>query len=884
MYKGKIIYTIMLFILILLLIAVPVYGEETKVLTLSYENTKNFQIENLPIKRISAPKVGLALSGGGACGFAHIGVLKAFEDSEIHINHITGSSIGSVIGGLYAVGYTSSELEEFAKKIEWNRLYFDQPKRRDLFLGQKQDITSSLFHIRFDGFKPYIPKALSAGQRLSSILNDLVINSCYNLYIDFNKFKIPFKSVATNFITGEKEIIDKGDLSQAMLASIAIPLLFSPVEIDGKLLVEGGLVNNIPSDVIKDMGSEIIITVNTVSPLRKSEELFLPWEQADQVIGIMQRPINESSLKISDIVIQPELGDMLATNFNNIDKVINAGYQATLSQMDEIKSLLSKNSKKGSNDKIILKNINIKGLQHRSLETVQSLIKMEKGEIISENKIIENLKEIYNSGCFSDVKALISSSSDITEVTFVLEENPIIKKIIIEGNNAISDEKILSVLKNKEGSIFNSIFWENDYHNLIKLYRKNDFSLANIDSVKFNKSSGTLTIKIDEGIISTIETNGNHKTKSHVILREFPLKEGEIFDLKKATQGITNIFSTGLFERVFINVAQGNPHPKVIINLIERKYSITKIGVRYDLEKSTRGLLEFKYDNTFGIGAKTIMQLKYGLYDQLVLLKLRADRIFRTYWTYDFSFYYNRNENFLRFDSGIHGTYTDTRRGSMFSIGKQMEKFGTVTLEFRMENLDIITYPYPQYNESLDLRNFTLRSIVDTQDKYPFPDKGSLYHLYYQSAAKILGGKISYTKIFFSFESYQTIKDKYTIHPIFVLGIADETLPFSERFRLGGDKSLFGVKENELHGRTQISGSIEYRMKIPIPKFFNTYINARYDLGGIFRKNQKIVFKDFRHGIGGGLAIDIPFIPFEFSYGHISDGEDKLYLSVGHRF
>ncbi|NVM03853.1 MAG: patatin-like phospholipase family protein [Candidatus Helarchaeota archaeon] len=874
----------MLFILLLFLIVVPIYGEETKVLTLSYENTKNVQIENLPIKRIFTPKVGLALSGGGARGFAHIGVLKAFEDYKIPIDYIAGTSIGSVIGGLYAVGYTTSELEELAKKIEWNKLYFDQPKRRDLFLGQKQDITSSLFHIRFDGFKPHIPKALSAGQKLSSILNDLVINSCYNIYKDFDKFKISFKSVATNFLTGEKEIIDKGDLSQAMLASVAIPLLFSPVEIDGNLLVEGGLVNNIPSDILKDMGSEIIITINTVSPLRKREELFLPWEQADQVIGIMQRPINESSLNISDIVIQPELGDMLATNFNNIENVVNVGYYAALSKIDEIKRQLSKNSKKASNNKIFLEKINIKGLNHRNLETIRPLIEIKKGEIISENKIIENLKEIYNSGYFSDVKASISPSSDIAEVTFLLEENPIIKKIIIDGNKAISDEEILSALKNREGNIFNSIFWKDDYHNLIKLYRKNDFSLANINHVKFDKSNGTLTINIDEGFISAIEIKGNHKTRRHVILREFPLKAGEIFNLEKATQGITNIFSTGLFERVFLSVAQGNPHPKVTINIIEKKYSIVKIGARYDLEKSTRGLFELKYDNTFGIGAKTIMQLKYGLRDQLILLKLRADRIFKTYLTYDFSFYYKNNRNFLRFISGIHGTYTDTRRGGIFYIGQQMEKFGTVTFEFRMENLDILTYPFPQYNESLDLRTFTLRSVVDTQDKYPFPDKGSLYHLYYQRAAKILGGKISYTKIFFSFESYQTIKDKFTIHPSFVLGIADESLPFSERFRLGGDKSLFGIKENELHGRTQISGSIEYRMKIPIPNFFNTYINTRYDLGGIFSKNQKIVFKDFRHGIGGGLAIDIPFIPIEVSYGHISDGEDRMYVSVGHRF
>lgn len=730
----------------------------------------------------------------------------------------------------------------------------------------------------------FTSQAISAGQKLSSILNDLVINSCYNLYKDFNEFKIPFKSVATNFLTGKKEILDKGDLNQAILASIAIPLLFPPVEIEGKLLVEGGLVNNIPTDVAKEMGSDIIITVNTVSPLRKEGELSLPWEQADQVIGIMQKPINEESLKFSDIIIKPDLGDMPATDFKNIENAIKIGYLTTLNKVKDIKELLSKYLENQNNEKIFIEEIKIKGLNHKTPETILPLIKINKENFISKKDIIENLKYIYNSGYFSDVYSSISDSLNSNKLTFTLKENPLIKKIIIDGNNSISDDEIRSLMKNNEGNVFNSTFWDDDYHNIIKLYRKNDYSLATIENVKYDTLNNNLIIKIDEGIINVIETKGNNKTRRHVILREFPLREGEIFNLKKAIQGITNIFSTGLFERVYLSVDRGNPHPKVVINLIEKKYAIAKLGPRYDLDRGTRGLLEFNYDNTFGIGAKTLMQIQYGVNDQLMMFKLRADRIFKTYLTYDFNFYYKNNLNFLRYESGIHGTYKDTRRGAIFSIGQQMERFGTVTFEWRIENLDVITEPFPQYNESLDLRTFTMRSIVDTQDKYPFPDKGSFYHLYYQRSAKILGGKISYSKLFFSSESYHTIKNNHTIHPGFALGIADETLPFSEQFRIGGDKTFFGVKENELYGRTLISGSIEYRFKIPLPNFFNLYLNARYDLGGNFNTYQNITFKDFRHGIGGGLAIDIPFIPTEISYGHISDGEDKLYFSIGHKF
>ena len=195
-FKNKILF----FLFLILFVNVTGFSEENKILTLSYEKDIFLQIEHLPVKKLAAPKIGLALSGGGARGFAHIGVLKALLESDIRVNYMAGTCIGSVIGGLHAVGYTPYELEEFVKQIEWNELYFDSPRRRDLFLGQKQDITSSLFQIRFNGFKPYIPKAISSGQQLSNILNDLVINSTYNLSRDFAKFKIRLRRRTKNHL------------------------------------------------------------------------------------------------------------------------------------------------------------------------------------------------------------------------------------------------------------------------------------------------------------------------------------------------------------------------------------------------------------------------------------------------------------------------------------------------------------------------------------------------------------------------------------------------------------------------------------------------------------------------------------------------------------
>lgn len=344
MKKRRVIKNILIFIVPALIISFlfcsGVYGKDEYILRPTYEQVKNVQINNLPIKHVLTPKLGIALSGGGARGFAHIGMLKAFEEHGITVDYIAGTSIGSIIGGLYAVGYTVQEIEQAAKQIKWNDLVFYAPKRTDLFLGQKQDITSSLFQVRFEGLKPYIPQALSAGQRLTNILNDFAVNSICNFQKDFDRFKIPFRSVTTDFLTGETVVLDSGNLNEAMLASMSIPLLFTPVEIEGRHLVEGGLTNNIPVDIIEEMGSDITVTINTVSPLRKKDDLFLPWEQADQVIGIMQRSSNESQLKRSNVVIEPNLNYRLPTDFSNIDNVINTGYEASLEKIDEIKSAL----------------------------------------------------------------------------------------------------------------------------------------------------------------------------------------------------------------------------------------------------------------------------------------------------------------------------------------------------------------------------------------------------------------------------------------------------------------------------------------------------------------------------------------------------------------
>jgi NTE family protein len=210
------------------------------------------------------PKVALVLSGGGARGFSQIGVLKILEKYNVPVNLIVGNSIGSIIGGLYASGYSVAELESIATSTNWDEVLSltEETKRSELFLDQKQAREKSFLVIRFNGLEPIIPSSISGGQRITNYLSSLTLQALYHPNPSFDGLKIPFRATASDLVSGKRYIFDSGSLSEAMRASVAVPFLFTALDKDSLSLVDGGLVSNIPVDVAKSLGSDIVIVVN----------------------------------------------------------------------------------------------------------------------------------------------------------------------------------------------------------------------------------------------------------------------------------------------------------------------------------------------------------------------------------------------------------------------------------------------------------------------------------------------------------------------------------------------------------------------------------------------------------------------------------------------
>ena len=277
------------------------------------------------------PRVGLVLSGGGARGLAHVGVLKALEELHVPVDAIAGTSMGAVVGGLYASGMTAAEIDTLMRGIDWSAVFRDRPARNTLNYRRKQDDREFLvrFPLGLQGGSFRVPRGLIQGQRLTQALR--IETMPVAAVEDFDDLPTPFRAVAADLETGARVVLDHGDLTSTMRASMSAPGVFAPVEIDGRLLVDGGIVENLPVDVGKAMGVDIVIAVDVGFQPVPRRELTSALAVSNQAITIMmQRETGRQRALLSadDVLILPDLGTLQSTDFGAATRTIGMGLDA----------------------------------------------------------------------------------------------------------------------------------------------------------------------------------------------------------------------------------------------------------------------------------------------------------------------------------------------------------------------------------------------------------------------------------------------------------------------------------------------------------------------------------------------------------------------------
>jgi NTE family protein len=852
------------------------------------------------------PVIALALSGGGARGLSQIGILKALEEAGIKVDIVVGTSMGSIVGGLYSAGYTVEQLDSIAVNTDWDDLLASEHEtnRRELFIDQKVTEDKAIFSLRMKGLTPVLPTSINNGQKLSNYLNLLALQAPIHVKNNFDELKTRFRAVCTNLVTGSPVIISKGSLSQAMRASSSVSFFLSPVKVDSLILVDGGLVANIPVKIAKQMGADYIIAVNTTSDLHSESELGYPWVIADQIISIPMKLLNEMQLKEANTIITPNLDQETSTDFSNVKEIIQKGYLSALPFIKEIKDKI---------DSMMIGNYPSPNIYFGNLfqideDSISEIFvkNLSYKDSISSDEIRYNLCRLFKNGDYVDLNAAVHEKNKYSTVKVIGELNPKINYININGMSLINQSIGDSIFTPLIGKPYNAEKILAKLIDFINLYRKQGYSLAEIRKVDFNSEEGILSIRIDEGIISQIQIVGNKTTNKSVIEREFPLEPGEYFVYQKVKQGLTDLRSTNLFNDILLTVKREDNKNIIILNVSEKISSLIRVGFRVDNENKAQLSLDFRDENLFGSGTELGLLLFGGTRNRAYVLEHKSNRIFNTYFTYNINAFYRFNDVFKyqedsttsvhRFSRSAIGEYRQIFYGASLSLGTQVERFGNLIFTGKYKHDEIKNKnnsPVEPYkNKIVSLK---ASSTIDTQDKYPYPQKGFYFNAEYEVAQKVLGGEVGYTNFNFQYKSYFTLNGIHTISPKIMMGFADKTLPLSEEYSLGGQDSFFGMRADEFRGRQIFLSSLEYRIKLPFEIFFETYFKMRYDLGSTWEVQEQIKFKELKHGVGITLSFDTPFGPADFSIGRsflfknipnnpVSLGDVYFYFSIGYYY
>ena len=286
------------------------------------------------------PKIGLVLGGGGARGYAHVGVLKKLEEMRIPYDYIAGTSMGSIVGGLVATGMQSGELADVVRQIDWAKMLKDKTERENLPFRRKTDDDLGLFGPKLGIGKDssLLPKGVVSGQNIVFMFESITSQRVNTK--DFDQLPIPYRAIATDIVSGEMVVLGEGELSMSMRASMAVPAVFDPVVHGDALLVDGGLVRNLPVDVARDMGADVVIAVDVGTKLVGKKDITNALAIVYQMSGLLT--VSNTNLQIetltkNDTLISPEIGDAIGSaDFGKLDEAIPIGYAAADALQDQL--------------------------------------------------------------------------------------------------------------------------------------------------------------------------------------------------------------------------------------------------------------------------------------------------------------------------------------------------------------------------------------------------------------------------------------------------------------------------------------------------------------------------------------------------------------------
>jgi len=459
------------------------------------------------------PKIALVLSGGGAKGIAQIPTLSLIDSLNIPIDYVVGTSMGSITGALYAMGYSPDEIYQEAFNADWDLIFSNKKDRKKLFYFQKKDFDKFQVEFILKGITPQAPIALSNGHASYISINNTTSN--YEHIKDFNNLVIPFRCNAVDLLTGKEIIFDQGSLSLALRSSSSIPSVFSPIIKNNMLLVDGGVVNNLPIDIAKNLGADIIIGIN-VSPLKTDvSEINNVFDVLTQSILLKGFDKRNSNIKHANVLIEPDVSSFGLIDYDKqiLNKIYKKGYKAayeSINQLLDIKAML-----KDSNHKYKLSSI-----EEDTLKIVNVIINSKDDVVINDifkdmlfpaqitkNEFLKIISDLRNTNKYSHIDYdFIKSNNDKLTLSIRLNRIPqiIIDNIFVKGNNKLSSSFIKSLFNINTGEKLNIVILKSKINKI--------YNLDLFESIRYEISEEAglynITIYVKELSFHTMKISG----------------------------------------------------------------------------------------------------------------------------------------------------------------------------------------------------------------------------------------------------------------------------------------------------------------------------------------------------------------------------------------
>lgn len=502
-------------------------------------------------------KVGLVLSGGGAKGFAHIGVLKTIDSLGIQVDYVAGTSMGAIIGALYASGYSGKQLDSIFHDVNFDALISDKIPRASKTFYEKEQAEKYAITLPFDKFKISLPSALSKGQNIQNLFSKLTLH--VSDIHDFSKLPIPFFCMATDAETGTSVMLDKGNLAQSIRASGALPSLFQPVYIGDRMLIDGGVKNNYPIEELKAKGMDLIIGVDVQDALRKRDRLKSAPDILLQINNYRTIQDMARKSKMTDIYIKPDIKDFTVVSFDEGSQIIKRGELAAQKQIDKLKAITHwqphktiKHLRVKPVDSIYIKSVSIEGNKNYTRSYLLGKLKLKTDEKVSYNDFINGVNNLVATNNFDDFSYSFKTDGNGYKLLGQVKES--------ESKTAL-----------KIGVHYDELYKSAAVFNIThkRLFTKNDLMYVDVilgDNIRYN-----LEYFIDKGFYWSIGVRSRYSTFSKnvnaaLLLSENALLTSNLNKIDVELQDLTNQFYLQTLFRKDLRLRVGAEHKHLKIH------------------------------------------------------------------------------------------------------------------------------------------------------------------------------------------------------------------------------------------------------------------------------------------------------------------------------